>query len=66
MSDTTTDPHHTSANDPFAGKRWGDDISEERQRELDTMLAAWDAAPNHGERKGPLIRHIWTTKIPIS
>jgi hypothetical protein len=33
---------------------WGQPISEERQRELAGMLAAWDApGAKHGERKGP-------------
>src|SRR5260221_8624838 len=33
---------------------WGDPISDERQRELREMLAAWDApGADHGERKGP-------------
>lgn len=54
MSDATIDPQLTRANDdPYAGKRWGDEISEERQRELEKRLDAWDADADHGERKGP-------------
>jgi uncharacterized protein YjbI with pentapeptide repeats len=37
--------------------RWGDPISEERQRELTGMLAAWDAlGADHGKRRGPFDR----------
>src|SRR5262249_26103424 len=36
-----------------AGTRWGDPISEERQRLLLDRLAAWDAEPDHGNRRGP-------------
>jgi Pentapeptide repeats (8 copies) len=52
MSDTTAD---TSANTdaPKIGDAWGDDISEERQRELETILAAWDAETDRGDHKGP-------------
>jgi uncharacterized protein YjbI with pentapeptide repeats len=42
-----------SADDFFAGKRWGDDISEERQHELEAILAVWDAETDHGDREGP-------------
>jgi hypothetical protein len=54
MSETTakTDTDQTSE-PPKIGIAWGDDISEERQRELDAILAAWEAETDHGERKGP-------------
>ena len=32
---------------------WGHDISEERQHELDAILATWGAEANHSDRKGP-------------
>jgi len=51
MSETTTETSTTDA--PKIGIAWGDDISEERQRALDAILAAWDAETDHGERKGP-------------
>jgi uncharacterized protein YjbI with pentapeptide repeats len=35
------------------GERWGDPISEERQRVLLGYLDRWDAETDHGERKGP-------------
>src|SRR5262245_32609216 len=35
------------------GKRWGDLISEERQRELQGYLDRWTQEGDHGERKGP-------------
>jgi hypothetical protein len=42
-----------AADAPKTGIACDDDISEERQRELDATLAAWDAESDHGERKGP-------------
>jgi uncharacterized protein YjbI with pentapeptide repeats len=53
MNDATVDTP-TTTDAPKIGDAWGDDISEERQRELDAILAAWDAETNHGERVGPL------------
>src|SRR5262249_20401470 len=44
------------ADSPRIGITWGDNISEERQRELDAILAAWDAETDHGDRKGPFDR----------
>jgi hypothetical protein len=35
------------------GDKWGDDISEERQAELEARLQAWEMEADHGERKGP-------------
>ena len=35
---------------------WGQPISEERQRELQSYLGKWAAATDHGERKGPFAR----------
>src|SRR5258708_673278 len=35
------------------GDAWGDDISEERQAELEQRLQAWEQEADHGERKGP-------------
>jgi uncharacterized protein YjbI with pentapeptide repeats len=46
MSDPTADA-------PKIGIAWGDGISEERQRELNAILAAWDAETDHGNRTGP-------------
>jgi uncharacterized protein YjbI with pentapeptide repeats len=54
MSETSasTDIRQTSA-PPKIGIAWGDDISEERQRELDAILAFWDSETDHGRRRGP-------------
>src|SRR5262245_16685140 len=35
------------------GKRWGDPISVERQRELQGYLDRWAQEQDHGIRKGP-------------
>ena len=35
------------------GERWGDPISEDRQKELQGYLDRWAAKTDHGERKGP-------------
>jgi hypothetical protein len=35
------------------GFAWGDDISEERQRELNAILATWEAEADRGDRKRP-------------
>jgi uncharacterized protein YjbI with pentapeptide repeats len=55
MSKTSTDTSPTN-NAPNIGDAWGDDFSEERQRELDAILAAWDAETDHGDRKIPFHR----------
>src|SRR5579859_1845826 len=45
---------HPSSDGPSPGDRWGDPISDERRRELQDMLDAWNAPEaDHGERKGP-------------
>jgi hypothetical protein len=45
MSDTTNGaPAINTADAPKVGDAWGDTISEKRQRDLDTILAAWVAA----------------------
>lgn len=36
-----------------AGDAWGDDISPERQAELEQRLQQWASESDHGERKGP-------------
>jgi Pentapeptide repeats (8 copies) len=53
LSDTTADTAANATDAPKIGIAWGDDITEERQHELDTILAAWDAEANHSDRKGP-------------
>jgi hypothetical protein len=52
MSESTADTIPT-ADAPKIGEAWGDDISEERQRDLDAFLTVWDAETDHGDRKGP-------------
>jgi uncharacterized protein YjbI with pentapeptide repeats len=51
MSDTTAETPATDA--PKIGKAWGDDISEDRRRELDKILAVWDTETEHYGRLGP-------------
>jgi hypothetical protein len=59
MNDPITDnPALSTADAPKIGIAWGDDISAERQRELDAILAAWDTETDHGGRKGPFDRDI--------
>ena len=54
MSDTAADPQIAEVADtPKTGIAWGNDISEERKRQLEAILAAWDAEAGHGVRKGP-------------
>jgi hypothetical protein len=56
MSDQTSRPQPaTTTADATAptGDRWGDDIPEARVRELEKLLAAWEAEADHGDRKGP-------------
>ncbi len=58
MSDPTSRPQPATATAAAAppattGDRWGDEIPEERVRELEEMLRAWDAETDHGDRKGP-------------
>ncbi len=48
MNDTTADTDM-----PEIGIAWGDDISEERQSELNAILDAWEAESDHGERRSP-------------
>ncbi|HEV2460003.1 MAG TPA: hypothetical protein VGS80_16725 [Ktedonobacterales bacterium] len=36
-----------------AGNAWGDDISPERQAELEQRLHAWEQDADHGTWKGP-------------
>jgi uncharacterized protein YjbI with pentapeptide repeats len=36
------------------GKRWGDEITPERQAQLQRILDQWAQETDHGERKGPL------------
>jgi len=54
MSDTTADSPPLNVTDmPKVGIAWGDDISEERKRDLDALLAAWDTETDHSDRIGP-------------
>jgi hypothetical protein len=38
------------------GDRWGQDIPDTRKQELAETLRAWEADPDHGERRGPFDR----------
>lgn len=69
MSDPASRPHPTAtatiatADAPITGDRWGDEIPEERARELEERLAAWDAEADHGDRKGPFDRDGWYGRL---
>ena len=54
MSDPTADTIAVNVSDaPKIGIVWGDDISEERKRELDVILAASKAEAGRGKRSNP-------------
>jgi uncharacterized protein YjbI with pentapeptide repeats len=42
-----------TATSTLTGIKWGDPISQERQRELQSYIDRWDAETDHGERQGP-------------
>lgn len=67
MSETnaSTDTSQTSE-PPKIGDAWGDDISEEQQRELDDILAAWDAESDQSESKGPFEYRSGLVKIGLT
>ena len=56
MSGPIAETPASPAETPQIGEAWGDAISEERQRELEATLAAWEAETDHGERRGPFDR----------
>ncbi len=54
MSETNASTDTSQTSEPAKiGDAWGDDISEERQGELDDILAAWDGESDQGESQGP-------------
>jgi uncharacterized protein YjbI with pentapeptide repeats len=57
MSDHTASSLASNANAFKIGDAWGDDITEDRRRELDAILAAWEAESDHGGRKSPFDRY---------
>jgi hypothetical protein len=64
-TDASTDASQTSE-PPKTGDAWGDDISEERQSELDDILAAWDTESEQGESKGPFDYRSGLVKIGLT